>query len=144
MYKERIELFRADNPAKVFPDFYELSVEECQKNALIISKKFLNGAYEGMDLVLKLIKIANSIDGIDASSGTFSLVELLKKQQVCYTEEGYIDWYRFDDTTAMKIRDINSVFDYLYFPSADDIQIYDDSFSWILFVKHYGEVFLLK
>jgi hypothetical protein len=144
MYKERMELYKRENPNVIFPDFQEIPSEECKSLSLEISKKFLNEAFSGLDLLTQLFKKAVRIENVNAASECFSLIETLQKQEITFTETGYIDWYRLDRTTKMRIQDISSCFEYLYFPSADDIQIFDSSISWLMFIEHDGEVYILR
>lgn len=38
----------------------------------------------------------------------------------------------------MRFKDLTEHFDYIWYPGPDDIEIFDDSLSWILSVDHGG------
>ena len=75
MYKERMELYKRENPNVIFPDFQEIPSEECKSLSLEISKKFLNEAFSGLDLLTQLFKKAVRIENVNAASECFSLIE---------------------------------------------------------------------
>lgn len=44
----------------------------------------------------------------------------------------------------MSFVDLANFFDYIWFPSSDDVDIFDASFDWILSIDHAGFVKLLN
>ena len=41
------------------------------------------------------------------------------------------------------MKDLNKHFYDVWYPSSDDIELFDDTLDWIIFVRHYGGVQLL-
>ncbi len=53
-------------------------------------------------------------------------------------EEVYINWDDFTTIVRMRFKDLTEHFHYVWYPGPDDIEIFDDSLSWILSVDHGG------
>jgi len=143
MHTERIGIFKKENPGKDFPKFVEVSAEECKRISAMLSQKFLKDTYSGLDLLSQLIKKSKRQSNVDATLESFSLLSVLKENGISVSEDGYVDYYRLDRMLRMRMQDIDSYFPYLFYPSADDIQIFDTTLSWMIFIAHDGEVFIL-
>lgn len=50
----------------------------------------------------------------------------------------FINWYRFDDIDKMSLKDLDQYFYDIWFPATDDIDIFDDTFKWIVSIFHDG------
>jgi hypothetical protein len=136
----KIQLFKNEY-GRVFPWFVRLSAKECS----IITEKLLDNYH--------VINIDMLLDKIDANEGflffiesgdTFQLTEVLNNLSIEPLENIYINWHRFDNIDIVKIQDVNKYFFDIWFPSSDDIDIFDESLSWIISVRHDGNVSYLK
>ena len=52
----------------------------------------------------------------------------------------YVNWLRFDDIDCLAFSDLARYFDDIWYPSADYIDIFDSSMSWVLSVDYLGFV----
>ena len=121
--------------------YIHLSKKECS----IIVEKLL-GKYNFSD-INTLLEYINANEGflffIETES-EFQLIEVLKNLSIEPLENIYINWYKFDNIDIVKLLDLNNYFFDIWFPNSDDIEIFDDSLSWIISVRHDGNVSYLK
>lgn len=70
-------------------------------------------------------------EGFDLASVTVALG--LKPQ-----EDVYVNWDDLKTIDRVRFSDLVGKFDYVWYPGPDDIDIFDDSLSWVLSVDHGG------
>lgn len=46
----------------------------------------------------------------------------------------------FDDLDYIDSKDLLNFFDYIWYPSSDDFLIFDSSYSWLIYVTHFGSL----
>ncbi len=51
-----------------------------------------------------------------------------------------LNWYRFDRIDRIALVDLSLYFVDIWYPGSDDIEIFDESCSWVLAVSHTGEL----
>jgi len=83
------------------------------------------------------------LENIDAKDG-FNLIDTLNSISILPLPKIYINWYQFDDIDLINTSDLNKYFDDIWFPSADDIDLFDESLNWIVSIRHDGNVCFLK
>lgn len=141
MQKFKICHFKTQWPDTPFPDFHSLGRDEL----LALQKRLFEsfGVDEDRDF-LGLVKKIDSegliLDGVNAEDRNFSLLDLLSTQRIDCEKRVYINWYRFDEVDKMELVSLSRYFDDIWYPSSDDIEIFDDSFSWMLSIRHDGAV----
>lgn len=97
-------------------------------------------------------EIVNKICASGCELGIFgdaaSIADALKtgflKEKMMVAQKVYINWHRFDKIDQMQFPDLMGHFDDIWYPGADDIDIFDDSLNWVASVSHFGNVRLLK
>jgi hypothetical protein len=50
----------------------------------------------------------------------------------------FINWYRFDDIDEMRLPDLAEHFADVWLPMAEDPDIFDSTFTWMLSIAHYN------
>ncbi len=55
----------------------------------------------------------------------------------------YLEWGPLREIDCFQMKDLNKHFYDVWYPSSDDIELFDDTLDWIIFVRHYGGVQLL-
>lgn len=145
MEEFKIEIFLKENPGRCFPEYKTLSKGECDEILRKIVKAFrLKNAY-GFEVLSELnmeYKISNSHNAIDDK---FNLTNFFQWLAIEPFESVYVNWHRFDRINSFKFNDLNDNFDYIWYPSSDDIEIFDESFKWMVFIAHGGDIgFLLS
>jgi len=144
MEQHKIENFEREE-GKNFPSFRELEKEECKKIYHCVAKKLnLPEDVSDLDLVKKLDSIGVFVDGVNAEDEDFNLIELLKKKQIREPREVFINWYRFDAIDAMNLDDVVKYFSDIWYPGSDDIDIFDETLTWFISVRHDGIIKIAK
>ncbi len=139
MQEFKIMHFKNEYPDKVFPEYYSLKkadLSDLQKN--LFEKFLLNQNNDLLKLVEKINTIALIVDGVSSSDDSFSLLDLLRDHNIQPNSCVYLNWYRYDDVDRFKVNDLEKHFNDIWYPSADDIDIFDETFSWILSIRHDG------
>jgi len=146
MEKFKIDYFKNSCPGKDFPDFKVLTAKECENiRSGLFRKLNLEGDISKLDLTRKIEQLSNSIDNhLNAKSESFSLIKILESNQVFFHDNVYVNWHRYDNIDIMKLKDLVRYFDYIWYPGPDDINIFDESFEWILSVDHGGFISFLQ
>jgi hypothetical protein len=135
----KIDLFKKEYKI-VFPNFVHLSENECLPLIAQISKKF---DLEINNLIQSISLRQSYLENIDAKDG-FNLIETLNSISILPLAKIYINWYQFDNIDLLFTSDLNKYFYDIWFPSADDIDLFDESLNWIVSIRHDGIVSFLK
>lgn len=140
----KIEHFNKEHGKTNFPEYHELSPEECCNVANAISLKYRIKAKSPLDFVQQLSSQQVYIDSKNAESEGFSLKSFVEQHKIVPLNKVFVNWYQFDKIDTMSFYDMSKYFDYIWYPSADDIDLFDLSFEWILSIDHDGTIKLLK
>ncbi|MEW8000839.1 MAG: hypothetical protein AB2794_12490 [Candidatus Thiodiazotropha endolucinida] len=139
MQKFKIEHFDKDNPTLEFPNYRSLNNEEL----INVQENLISGFNVNTDRdLLRLVKAIDSleidIDDINADDDDFNLQKIFDFIKIKPTEYIYINWYRYDDIDSMMLSDFSNYFHDIWYQGSDDIDIFDETFSWIVSVRHDG------
>jgi len=135
----KIELFEQEYKIN-FPNFVHLSENECLLLINKISKRF---DLEINNLIQSISLRQSYLENIDAKDG-FNLIETLNSISILPLPKIYINWYQFDNIDLLNTSDLNKYFYDIWFPSAEDIDLFDESLNWIVSIRHDGIVSFLK
>jgi hypothetical protein len=83
------------------------------------------------------------VNGAAGEEG-FNLSETLIRAGVRAAGTVYINWDRFDAIDAIALQDLSAFFEFIWYPAVDDIEVFDRTCSWMLLIRHYGAVRLLR
>lgn len=140
----KIKSFEPLYDEEVFPSFRKLNVEECLNIVSSLIQKFnLPENISSLDLIKYIAQLGDLIPNLDTEDPGFNLIKLLKSYNITQNKNIFIDWYRFDNIDEMSLDDLSKHFDDIWYPSSDDITIFDSSLNWFLFIYHYGCVSLV-
>lgn len=145
MLKSKIEDFIGENKDDSFPDFLTLDKDEVKRHNNVIRESF--GCPHNMliiDVYNKIIEKSVLVQKVNAEVDDINFFELLESQNIVSKKNIYIDWHQLDEIDKMELDSLTKYFDSIWYPGADDIYIYDDTFSWFLFISHYGAVSITK
>ncbi len=136
----KIDLFKSEHKTD-FPRFISLSTEDCLMLVDGLLKKY---EFSNIDSLMKLLysnkELLLSIDACEE----FKLIDTLSSLKVNPLTDVYVNWRRFDDIDIFNIADVDKYFFDLWYPSSDDIDIFDESLDWIISIRHDGRVSFLK
>ena len=145
MEEFKIEHFEKENPDTKFPWFEVLNDQELieLRNSLF-SRLSIESSSDDKILVQRINDAGVFVENVNASRMGFSLLGLLKSEDIESNDVVYVNWYRFDDVDRFKLNDLSQYFDDIWYPSSDDIDIFDSSLSWVISVSHSGEIIMGK
>jgi hypothetical protein len=129
MNSSRLQRFSDEHPEATIPWIEELSAEE--------SATILNALY------IRIPELHDDdgvlIEGIDPDLPTFSLEQFLEEQGIVPQEVVYLNYFE-RTIDQMHLCDLAKYFDSFYWVGPDDLQIFDDSFCWAMFIDHHGRI----
>jgi len=140
----KIEHFNKDNPSIKFPKFSALSPKKADKIYQKLSVKLGKDILPQKIIVKKIFQLGVLIEGINADEDDFVLKKVFDSIGIIPLENVYINWYHFDDIDEIRFSDLDRYFDHIWYPGPDDIDIFDQSFSWILSISHDGSINILN
>ena len=126
---------------KPFPSFKHLTIRECE----VILKKFFFDFLVDNDLKLvnEIRRNEIYINNFDANNEQdFNIKKIFQHLDKDVTFKVYINWFRFDNIDQMKFNDFSTYFYDIWFPSVDDIDLFDESYSWIVSIRHDGMIYV--
>ncbi len=145
MEKIKIENFSREYPNRHFPSYKTLSAPDAKKIEEIIAGKLeMPPNSSPLELVKVLREKSSVIPDLHAESDNFDLKSTLLNVGISPNARVFINWYRFDQIDEISLDDLSSHFDDIWYPAADDIDLFDDSFSWIVSIGYSGEIMILK
>jgi len=140
MESSKIEYFERNSGIK-FP--LVIPIEAPELNTIQYKLKQIFGLCEKSELLdlLKVMRSNQIMLNRNAMEEKFSLLELFSSQGIIPHDFVYINWYRFDVVDKMKLLDLCQYFNDIWYPGPDDIDIFDDSFQWIVSVSYNGIIY---
>ncbi|TXK96431.1 hypothetical protein BMR02_11560 [Methylococcaceae bacterium HT1] len=145
MEQIKIDNFIKEHPGSSFPNYIHLEDKICADISLSILKKLnLISTTDDLMLVNEVDKLGDICDVVISDAENFNLKNTLSSLGVNYSKNVYINWYRYDDIDKMKIDDLINYFDDIWYLGSDDIDIFDESLTWIVSITHFGQVNFLK
>ncbi len=137
----KIELFQKENPQCEFPKVTALSAEEKTSIRQKLAHKLsVDQNTTGKELLNMLVKSSESIIDYNACNSGFTIANVFNHLKIVPKDNVYINWYQFDNIDAINFNDFNKYFDDIWFPSADDIEVFDDTCGWVLLIAHDGYI----
>ena len=144
MEKFKIDIFYNKYKKRKFPFFRKLSKNESGE---ILKKISVISGYDTNITPLEIVKNISeksiSLPLFNAENENFSLFSVFDFLNIKPKNEVFINWFRFDDIDKISFEDLNNYFGDIWYPGPDDIDIFDESFLWILSISHYGAVFIV-
>jgi hypothetical protein len=137
----KIELFNKENPLGEFPQVTALNPDDMVSVRKNLSQKLkVNMNTTGKELLDLIGKDSFTVTNYNACSNGFLLADVLNYLELVPKDKVYINWYQFDDIDILSFNDLNKYFDYIWFPSSDDVEIFDDTYEWMLSISHDGYI----
>ena len=141
MRPERIELFEREHPGHALPAFTTLSDADAKKVRESLARAIgLDANVDPLALTKALRARSEPVPGLNAENGPFSLEAAFRAADIQPMPQLRLTWYRYDEIDEMAVSDVAAYFDDLWYPRADDLDIFDRSLGWILSINYYGEV----
>jgi hypothetical protein len=95
---------------------------------------------EPLTLTKQLFELTRPCGGPNAEDDDFHLQETMVRVGITPQKTVYVNWYRYDEIDEMHFAELAKYFDDIWYPSSDDIDLFDSTFSWLVEIPHYGVV----
>jgi hypothetical protein len=140
MQEFKIENFQRENPGVSPPRFTPLTdaEEEHVRGRLMVAVGQPNGTPE--EIIVEVLKKAVPLEGVNLDKEETPLHEVFGKAQISPAPVLYVEWGALRNIDRFRTDDLDRHFYDVWYPVADDIEIFDDSMSWLMFIRHYGGV----
>jgi len=145
MDHSKIDNFSKTHQGESFPKFRSLSSGECA----VVRTRVLALLHLGPDASgLDILKALHGRDGRHLGEVSLEqpvdLRELLRGLPLVAHHQVFLNWHHFDEIDVIDVDDLSKNFDDIWYPSVDDIEIFDESQTWFLSVSHDGRLTLLE
>ncbi len=134
------ELFLRENPGIALPSYVALTDTEATE---VIEKLLLRaGRPSGtrQEIIQMLFEQSESIEGLNLKEVNAPLEEVFYKAGIVTGPSLYVEWGTLCDIDRFQTDDLKDHFYDVWYPSSDDIEIFDETLSWVMFVRHFGGV----
>ncbi|UOE40228.1 hypothetical protein MTP09_09915 [Chryseobacterium suipulveris] len=124
-----------------FPPYFKISEDKCHEIKYNIIHKF---KLIQDDFEKSLRKKQLFFNLINAENENFNFCNVLKNIQITIGSRLYVNWDNFQTIDKFSSEDFCKYFNDIWFPSADDIDIFDDKLNWIISIRHDGAIFYIE
>ncbi|MDU2008635.1 MAG: heat-shock protein [Campylobacter concisus] len=132
----KLENFRKEHGFEI-PIVRSLSNDECIKIRENLLHKF---SLDDIDEFFKIDKFSR-LDGFNADEAIFDLNTAFSKLDIATPNEICINFNKFESIDILHFDDLSKFFSDIWYPSLDDIEIFDINLSFIISVRHYGAIY---
>ena len=132
----KLENFRKEYGFEI-PIVRSLPAGECIKIRENLLYKF---SLNDIDEFFKIDKF-NKFDGFNADEENFDIKAVFSKLNIATPNEICINFNKFESIDILRFDDLFKFFSDIWYPSLDDIEIFDINLNWIISVRHYGEIY---
>lgn len=120
-----------------FPEVRELDGFEVKTlRDRLVEKLCLPPNVDGLEVVTLFDRVQRYAATLSQEEPGFDLMAAGHSLGIKWPKSLYLNWYRFDAVERMSTSDIARYFDYIWYPGPDDLDLFDDSLSWIVTVTH--------
>jgi len=144
MLVDKKTYFRERGSIGEFPSFDVLQRKECETVKSRILKSFSVDAHLDKYKATFEIRSKSELALGNFDEATLALEGFLRYAIGYISSDIYLNFCHFDEINRMKFSDFATYFSDIWFPGADDLDIFDVTFSWIIQFGHENEIFLLK
>ena len=132
----KLENFRKEHGIKM-PIIRSLPAGECIKIRENLLHKL---SLKNIDEFFKIDKF-NKFDGFSADEANFDLKTAFGELGIATPNEICINFNKFESIDILRFDDLSKFFSDIWYPSLDDIEIFDINLSFIVSVRHYGAIY---
>ncbi|WP_148801964.1 heat-shock protein [Campylobacter concisus] len=132
----KLENFRKEYGFEM-PIFRSLPAGECLKIRENLLHKF---SLNDVDEFFKIDKFSK-LDGFNADEKNFDLKTAFSELSIATPNEICINFNKFENIDILRFDDLLNFFSDIWYPSLDDIEIFDINLSFIISVRHYGAIY---
>lgn len=135
----KLRNFVRSHPGLIPPSLEQLSLHDAEGlRERLRRRASAPASIEPVELTRRLVDIATPVMELMPSSPDFNLAAALHTLGIKSAKTVYINWRHYDIIDRISLADLSAFFDDIWYPGADDIEIFDDSCTWLLVVPHSG------
>ena len=142
MHPAKIRNYTREHPDEAFPPFRPLTLSDRQDlHRRIIGALKVSADASPHDVARALQARSEYVSELDTDSDAVDW-QLAFKGTCLESCEGnvYICWGELEDIDQMRAADFRSKLELLWYPSAEDIEIFDEDMKWVILMSHYGTI----
>ena len=132
----KLENFRKEHGIKM-PIIRSLPYDECLEIRENLLHKF---SLDDIDEFFKIDKFSR-LDDFNADEEIFDLKAVFRKLNIATPNEICINFNKFESIDIFRFDDLDKFFSDIWYPSLDDIEIFDINLSFIFSVRHYVTIY---
>lgn len=140
----KIEVFEIDYPGRAFPWYRELDKPACADVRCRLRRRIGCAAKTPPIELLKMLWQRATPLNLNPSDEAFDPGAALEASGIIPNDMVYLDWSAFTEIYEMRFADFREHVQSLFFPSADDLTVFDDTLTWVLWLLHYCELALSR
>ena len=145
MERFKIEHFNRDHPGKTFPTFHVVGGVAARNLCVeLIERMYPKKNISVADILSQIEHAETVIQGVDANDSDFDLRLVLERLKISPTKYVFLNWHRFESFDRFEFSDVNKCLHDIWYPSSDDLDIFDESLGWIVSIRHDGAVTILR
>ncbi len=133
----KIKIYSAET-GKKFPNFRHLGKAECLSVKNKMASRFFNIELNQDELIGAIKKARNFLPAVNINNTEFCFEKIFHNIGLQVPKTIYINWYKFDDIDEISFDSFVELFSYIWYPSSDDIEIFDCNNNWIVGIDHNG------
>ena len=142
MHTFKLEHFYRAHPLTPSLEFSTLTnfEERLVVDALLLRARDANGS--PAEIMLQLAAQAAALPGVNLEERPIGLRRVF---EMCRLNPGpviYVQWGSLCDIDRFDREDLEKYFYDIWYPGADDIELFDSTYEWLVFVAHFGAVSL--
>lgn len=141
----KVRNYKQENPNSVFPEIISLDQEEARLiRERLTSLLELSHAIDDLTFIRSLWKRSTILTDLNAGNDNFDFAEVVHNAMISPNDSVLINWDQMKTIDRIQFSDLCQLFEYIWYPSTDDIEVFDDTLSWMIFVSHSGEIGIAK
>jgi hypothetical protein len=140
MQSFKIENFVRENPGLSPPRFQHLTDSEASALAERLLTRAGRPKGTPSEVIRWLSEQATPLGGLNLNENEVALHELFRRAGIKPGPVVYVEWGTLSDVDRFETDELGRYFYDVWYPSADDIEIFDDTTEWLIFIRHYGGV----
>jgi len=145
MEQFKVQHYLSAHPGSSFPEFQHLAEGDATVlRCGLLGRCGLDQALSPLDLVRTIRGRQQPIVQMNAESSEFRLDVAVAAVGVQPRPSVYINWNRYDDIDEIGFADLAQQFHDIWYPSSDDIDLFDASLAWIFSIDHDGYLSVLS
>ncbi|GAA4034803.1 hypothetical protein GCM10022409_19080 [Hymenobacter glaciei] len=134
----KIALFEREHSNR-FPPYETLTYEGCGRIRTSLASKYGVNSFRLEVELAAMQSVCSEVNGEE-----LKLLHILTSLGVNPMPNVYINWCQFERIDKIAIAALDKFFDDIWFPVSDDIDLFDESLSWVLSIRHDGVVSFMK